>query len=92
MKLETAHLSYEHGFVSIIVPDGDDIDCGRIREDGLRTMRYWSFEIGDMPDWFDEEFDDLRKQVRAEHERLTQEDRDYRSQVNADYRRGNGTK
>ena len=92
MKLATAHLSYEHGFVSIIVTDSDNIDCGRIREDGLRTVRYLSFEIGDMPDWFDEEFDDLRKQVRAEYERLTREGRDYRSQVNADYRRGNGTK
>ena len=92
MKFTTAHLSCEHGFVSAIVPDGDDIDCGRISETGLRTLRYWPADIGDTPDWFDSEFDDLREQVQAEHERLTQEDRDYISQVNADYRRGNGTK
>lgn len=92
MKFTTAHLSCKHSVVSIIVPDGDDIVCGRIREDGLRTMRYWPSDIGDTPDWFDEEFDHLRKQIRAEHERLIQEERDYVSQVVADFLRGNGAK
>ena len=30
----------------------------------FRTLRYWPADIGDTPDWFDEEFDDLREQVK----------------------------
>ena len=42
MKLTTAHLSYEHEFVSIIVPDGDDIPCGRIsrEREAVYTCRW----------------------------------------------------
>ena len=88
MKLETAHLSYEHGFVSIVVPDGDNIPCGLIKSDGCVYIDFLENE----PDWFRDEFFELADLVDSERERLRREDRDYKSQINADYLRGKGAR
>jgi hypothetical protein len=90
MKLTTEHLSFEHGFVSIIQPDGDDIKCGQFFDNGTDSCR-WPLAC-DEPDWFVNEIEDLCGQIESENEQRRREDLDYRAQVDADYLRGKGAK
>ena len=91
MKFTTQHLSCEHGYVSIIQYDGDDIECGVFYTHGSDTCQ-WPYRIEEEPDWFSEEVCDIKEQISAYQERVEREMRDYESQVNADYLRGRGAK
>jgi hypothetical protein len=92
MKLTTQHLEFEHGFVSIIQADGDNVECGRISPAGRRTTCLWPWNMGSEPEWFETEVDELMELVGIEHDKAKYENRDYESQVNADYLRGKGAK
>jgi hypothetical protein len=92
MKFTTPHLSYEHGFVSIIQSDQDDIPCGKILETGANTCA-WPFEAPiEEPDWFFDEVCDLISMILDKVDSLQREDDDYMSQVKSDYLRGKGAK
>lgn len=92
MKITTPHLSYEHGFVSIIQNERDDIPCGQILETGADTCM-WPFEAQiEEPDWFFDEICDLVDKVMNEKDRVDHEMTDYENQINADYLRGKGAK
>ena len=91
MKIETEHLSYEHGIVSIVQDDTDNIDCGLIRDSGIDSC-VWPAQIGHEPKWFALETDSLVITVMDTIERLTFEDRNYRNQVNEDYLKAKGAK
>ena len=88
MKLATQHLEFEHGIVSIIQPDDDNIDCGRISPAGRRTTCQWPWHMDPEPAWFETEVDELMEQVQAAHDQARRDARDYESQVDADYFRG----
>lgn len=92
MKLTTEHLSYEHGFVSIIVPDGDDIPCGKILDNGADTC-IWPVALGDEePYWFSDEVADLVNQLMDHQYYFGKQCRAYQAQITADYLRGKEAK
>jgi len=64
MKYLTKHLECEHGGVTIIQADSDNIDCGRISPAGRRTTCLWPMSLGPEPNWFEPEVDSLMEQIQ----------------------------
>lgn len=85
MRILTDHLSYEHGFVSIITDeDHDNEDCGRIYTDGTIACS-WRTDLGSEPQWFGPELDSLSELVSQKSKQLHAEYRDLMVQLQWDW-------